>query len=392
MPPHRRTAAVALALLSIVVVVVPTLALTWGPNRPITSSGEALARRGSTVAYTGGVAVAYREKDDLGEYRVYVRRSTDGGTTWTAPMELSTGATLTTPSLAASGDHLDAVFTQSDDGGATSRVIYRTSANGGGTWSPPLTLSGAGAQVASATVARSGSLAVVAWTDAITGKVKARVSDDGGATFMPKSNLANSTNRPFAGAAYDPIEAWATVAIADGMINVAYYTNNTGLRLTRSGNNGDHWSALRTLTTDGLGFLPPSLASKGATLLIGYTIQTRSGFQAVYRWSEIAARPGGPRLRFLGTSAGLTSNPVFTFRASRWRVAFQRCIDNCDERHIYYGQSVDGLSWGPATKAVGGPRPSQNPVGVTHDDGMVIIVHNAGDGISKTDVRVHQGN
>jgi hypothetical protein len=392
-PPHRRTAAIVLALLSIVVFVAPALALTWGPSRPITSSGEALARRGSTAAYTGGVAVAYREKNDLGEYRVYVRRSTDGGTTWTAPTELSAGGTLTTPSLAASGSHLDAVFTQSDDGGATSQVIYRTSANGGGTWSPPLTLSAAGTVAASASVARSGSLVVVAWTDAITGKVRVRVSDNGGTTFMPKSNLANTTNRPFAGAAFDPFEAWATVAISGGEFNVAYYLSSTRMRIQHSVH-GDTWRIAHLVTTSGVGFQPPSFSSEGATVLIGWTVQTSSGHvHAAYKVSENRGRGGtwGVTRRIVSTWTAATSTPVISFRDSRWRVAFVRYVDD-GESHIYYRQSPDGFSWSPATKAVSGPRPNQNPVGVTHDDGKVIIVHNAGDGISQSDVRVHQGH
>jgi hypothetical protein len=308
-------------------------------------------------------------------------------------MELSTGGTLTTPSLAASGNHLDAVFTQSDDGGATSRVLYRTSANGGATWSPPLTLSAAGTQAASASVARSGSLAVVAWTNAITGKVSVRVSDDGGTTFMPKSNVATSSNRPFAGAASDPIEAWATVDISGDEFNVAYYLSSTRMRIQHSVN-GDTWRIVHRVTTNGVGLVPPSLASKGDTVLIGWTVQLSSGHvSAAYKLSGFRGRAStwGVTRRVVGAWTDATSTPVFSFRDSRWRVAFVRYVGE-GETHIYYRQSPDGILWSPATRAVSGPRPGQNPVGVTHDDGKVIIVHNAGDGIGQSDVRVHQGS
>jgi BNR repeat-like domain len=390
-PALHRTAAIALALLSIVVFAGPALALSWGPYRLITSSGAGIAIPGSTVAYADGVAVAYVDFD--GAYGVYVRRSMDGGTTWTAPSQLSaSGTQRTRPALAASGNRLDAVFTDSNDGGATSRVIYRTSANGGGTWSPPLALSPAGSEAGSATVAHSGSQVVVAWTNAVTGKVGVRVSDDGGTTFKPRSDLATSANEPHPGLVGDPTEAWATVAISDGRINVAYHTSHSTLKLRRSGDGGESWTAAVTLATNGVGLLPPSLASGGVKLLIGYTVQTSSGFvYAAHRRSADRGATWSPAVALSGTLTAATAAPVITFRASRWRVAFVRFVGEA-ETHIYYRQSLDGVSWGTATKAVSGPRPSQFPVGVTHDNGKVIIVYNTSDGTGLVDVRVRQGS
>ena len=379
-----------LALLSIVAFVGPALALSWGPYRLITTSGAGTALRGSTVAYADGVAVAYVDFD--GGYGVYVRRSTDGGTTWTAPIQLSaSGTQRTRPALAASGNRLDAVFTESNDGGATSRVIYRTSANGGGTWSPPVALSPAGTASGSATVAHSGSRVVVVWTNATTGKVGVRVSDDGGTTFRPRSDLATSANEPNPGLAGDPTEAWATVAISDGRINVAYQTSNTTLMLRRSGNGGDSWTAAVTLATNSVGLVPPSLASAGVKLLIGYTIQTNSGFvYAAYRGSADRGRSWRIAAKFMGASARPTATPVITFRASRWRVAFARFSGEA-ETDIYYRTSIDGTSWGTATKAVSGPLPTQVPVGVTYDEGKVIIVYRTSDSTGVVDVTVRQG-
>ena len=150
----------------------PTIALTWGPIRAITSDQQGNAWPGSTVAYSGGVAIAYRHIVG-GEYGSYVRRSTDGGTTWTSPTQLNAGGTFSSrPALAASGNTLDAVFTQSNDGGSTTRVIYRTSANGGTAWSSPIALTSTGGLAGFPSVGRNGTKVVVAWTNAITGKIE----------------------------------------------------------------------------------------------------------------------------------------------------------------------------------------------------------------------------
>jgi hypothetical protein len=372
----------------------PTIALTWGPIRAITSDEQANAWIGSTVAYSGGVAVAYRHIVG-GEYGSYVRRSTDGGTTWTTPTQLNAVGTFSTrPALAAAGDTLDAVFVQSNDGQATSRVIYRTSGNGGTTWSSPIALSPTGTTAGFPTVARVGSKVVVAWTNAITGKVGVRTSGNGGATFQPRIDVATTTNQPFVDVSDFSLEAWATVIYSDGVINLAYRTSTSTLKLRRSGNNGGSWTPALTLASN-VDSGKASLAASGRTVLVAYTVQptSTSNGHAVYRRSGNAGQSWSSVAAFSGGSARPSGAPVVTFRSSAWRVAFGRCTDDaCAETQVLYRQSASASSWGAASTVTSGPGAYVEPVGVTHAAGKTIVVFISDDGGGLINVLARQGS
>jgi hypothetical protein len=370
----------------------PVSALSWGPIRPITSDEQGFAWPGSTVAYSDGVAVVYREVVG-GEFGVYVRRSTDGGTTWTAPTKLSADGTRgSRPSMAASGNQLHVVFTQSNDGGSTARVMYRQSLNGGTTWSSPIPLSQTGMETGFPSVAYSRGNVVVAWTNGTTGKVGVRVSGDGGVTFNPRSEPATSTNRPFL-PGDDKIEAWATVAVSDGVINLAYYTSHDTLKLKRSGNNGGSWTTAVTIANNANG-TQPSLAKNGTRLLIGYTAEVDGGPDryAAYRRSDNRGQSWSSPTALSGASAAPSSGPVIVFSKSRWHVAFERCLSHeCNKTQVFYRQSALGSSWSAPSQATRGPGQDQSPVGVTRAFGKLIIVFvSTDDDGGQSDVLVRQ--
>ena len=388
-----RPIALLLGLSLVIAVPHPAVALSWHPIRPITSDEQGFAWPGSTVAFSGGVAVAYREVVG-GEFGVYVRRSADGGTTWTTPTLLSAvGTRGSRPSMAASGNQLNAVFTQSTDGGLTARVIYRRSLNGGATWSAPITLSPAGLEVGFPSVAHSRGKVVVAWTNAMTGRVGVRTSDDGGMTFNPRSDIATSTNRPFL-PGDDKIDAWATVAIADGAINLAYYTDPNTLKLRRSGNNGASWTPAVALARNADGN-QPSIARSGTRLLIGYAVELEGGADsyAAFRFSDNRGASWRPPTALSGAAAPPSYRPVISYSNARWHAAFERCLTHdCVRSEIYYRQATLGApSWTTASRATRGPGIEQSPAGITRDAGKLMIVFvSKEDDSGESDVLVRQ--
>ncbi len=94
---------------------------------------------------------------------VQVASSFDGGATWTAPEQLSTGgATLSTPQLAIEGNKRVAVWSETD--GANRRALIATSANGGADWSTPTTLSVSGGNATGPWPVIAGLTTSVLWT------------------------------------------------------------------------------------------------------------------------------------------------------------------------------------------------------------------------------------
>jgi hypothetical protein len=100
----------------------------------------------------GHLVFAYEgSATDLGPQRVYVTTSSDAGRTWTAGTPLSVaGEDATGPRLAAQGGTVRLWYMQTaggDDPDAWN-VWYRSSSNGGGSWSAPVRISDAPAGAA----------------------------------------------------------------------------------------------------------------------------------------------------------------------------------------------------------------------------------------------------
>lgn len=80
-----------------------------------------------------------------GPQTVWAQRSTDGGATWTAPVAISSsGVNSTFPTVESRGSgDVRATYMQADGGGDAWNVWYRTSSDGGLTWTAPVKISDA---------------------------------------------------------------------------------------------------------------------------------------------------------------------------------------------------------------------------------------------------------
>lgn len=375
--PIRRRGASISALMLVLAASMPAAAIGWQPPQPLTTSGQVAAEPASTVAYEGGTAVIYRELvEDV--YRVYVRRSTDGGTTWTAPRRLSSpNWSATGASLAARGSKLDAVFKERRAGGAW-RVIYRSSTDGGLTWSAPVALSPPGVRAGVPSVARRQYTVAIAWTNELTGEVSVRVKHDGDATFGRRMEIAMSRNRPSG----DAFDAFPTVAITlgcgAGVIDVAYYTSRQTIELRRFGTCelGGIWTAPKTLAGTGNGRYKPVLrASVRGDILLAFARGLGSDVHTAYRDSIDGGYTYGPVFAVSGSSAPPSYHPVAETgsgrQGGRWHFAFERCLDeSCQQSAVYYRLGTptgEGLpfTWSPTKRVDDGSNDHQTPVGAT---------------------------
>jgi hypothetical protein len=391
---RRYTALVVVLIMCSAVLVSPASAITWGAVRPITTSGQAAAWAGSTTAYgTGNVAVIYVEAAG-DEVRVHLRRSTDGGTTWTTPKRLSSTATTfaSRAAVASNGWKLDAVFVEERMDGSA-KVMYRRSGDGGQTWSTPLALSPTGARGGFPSVTRDGQGRVaVAWTNELTGKVSVRVSTDSGASFGPRKDIATSTNQPWVDFDDFAVDAFPAVAIAGGTVNVAYYTSLPVLKLRRSTDGGATWTPSVTLASNGNGF-KPALVAGGTSLLVGYAVYTGTDIYTAYRRSTNKGGSWSSPASLSSPNAAPSYQPVISFRGGRWRIALERCLDDtCLASDAFYRHSADGLSWSTVSRVTDGPNDYQTPVGIDLAQ-KVIVAFTSYDPIAETqDILIRPGS
>src|SRR4051812_8389530 len=227
----RVSAAVPIALVLVLVLTSQVLATSWSTRVRLTSSGDINAGSHSLVTLgSSNAAAIYQQGPNF-----WVRRTTDSGATWKSPLRLTNNTTGPWfAAISGLGTNVDAVWSEDDSAAGAVNVRYRRSTDSGATFAasvPLATLSKF--DLATPDVSRGpNGVVAVSWHEQLNNLIRVRVSTDGGATFAPAQTLATISadySRP------------TSVAVGDGAIYVAYFTDDTHVALRRSVNNGSTW-------------------------------------------------------------------------------------------------------------------------------------------------------
>lgn len=379
-----------LAMALSLVLATDALALSWTGNRPLTGAGTGWASRGALAASSTTVVHAAFEQVVLGSWGVYYRRSANSGTSWGTAIRLSRSSIgeAGAATLDAYGNAVDAAWLESDDilAGMDTVLVYRRSADAGQTWTDPTVLSPANESAGYPRVARRGSLVVVTWTNQLNGRIYARASTNGGATFGARYLLATTT-RKVSGL----YEGFPTVALGSGVSYVAFYSASKTLRMRRSTNSGASWGSAATLATNGSGYTP-ALAAYGSAAIVGYAAVTSSDSWAVIRRTTDKGAHWGSPVSLSSSSSTPSFSPVLSVRGSRWMAAYERCTTNsCTYSDVYYRASTNlGASWSTATKASVRTRKWEEPGDVELATKTLVLYTDYSS--STSDVYVRQGS
>jgi hypothetical protein len=237
---------------------------------PISTSGEGFASRGSLATVGASTALAVYDEYDGVASRVYLRRSTDSGRNWGAATLVSTSTTAARPAIAAFNTDVDVVWAEGSGCGGiggSCRIRYARSTDGGATFGASIALSPSTGAAGYARVARgSNGRVVVAWTDWTTGRVQARVSTTGGASFGGAKAIVTTSNDPFDD---DVREAWPAVAVGKGVIYVAYFKNWYTVQVRRSLDNGASWATAKKIAGNGNGWEQLDAVAQGTAAYVG---------------------------------------------------------------------------------------------------------------------------
>lgn len=222
---------------------------TWSPAVDVSNTGD----------FSGGPRIAIDSNRSLhvvwldatpGNYEIFYSKSTDGGTTWSAAVNLSNNSVDSQISKIAvdSGDNLHVVW--GDNFPDNAEIVYSKSVDGGATWSPAVNISNtsSGSDSPSMAINSSGGIHVV-WHDYIGGNDETFYSgsSDGGTTWSPVINVSNNY-----GPSYNP----AVAVDSGGNVHAVWNDQASGFTqivYSKSTDGGATWSAITDISKSSRG-------------------------------------------------------------------------------------------------------------------------------------------
>jgi hypothetical protein len=326
---ERRIAVSAIAAVGLCLVLVSqTLAVAWSEPVAVTSARNAYVFGEDLQATGDNSAVAlYGLRKDDGSDSVQMRRTWDGGRTWSRRTELAAqGYGL----LAGVGRMLDVVLV------VNGRVRYQRSDDGGRTLGAASTLSPRHRLAYDVSAVHHGNGFVgIAWVgynrDLATYGVFLRRSLDNGKTFMPVQAIADT------GTDFNPLQ----LAVGDGVVYLGYIDAQYRLRIKRSFDWGAQWTPGIVVASRTDEF---ELAADGDEAYVTYphSFVEQNYIHSTDRGSSWSSA------RSLTPDGWSSSNVKLVFDDGVLRAALTRCNnsgDICQAGDVYYRRTSDGVTW-----------------------------------------------
>ncbi len=350
---RRTRCLLALAL----VVLAPLTALAqWEPEVRLTDNpGSSLTcfDNGRSVATAGTTVHAVWQDDRDGNNEIYYKRSTDDGTTWGADTRLTTDASWSErPSVAVLGSVVHVVWYDGRIG--PPRIFYKRSTDNGGIWGADVSLTPTAGVGYHPSVAVSGAIVHVAWTDMSAGpQIYYTRSLDDGATWETARNITQGS--PAAG------KNLASIAVAGASVHVTWMDSRSGPQIyyTRSLDNGVTWETGRSITPVTSQFA--TLAVSGSIIHVVYA-DFRFGNELPMIFYTRSLDNGTSWQTEVPLAETLSSwYPSVAVAGSHVTAAW---LDNRngDIAEVYFKESLDGgASWRPDVRLTDNPSESREP-------------------------------
>lgn len=234
----------------------PDGGITWTTTKRITWTSGGSEYPAVAVDSSGNPHVAWMEYT-LGNYEIYYKKSTDGGTTWSTAKRLTwTSESSDEPALAVDSSGNPHVIWY-DQAPGNFEIFYRKSMDGGAAWTPAkrLTWDSDGSWYPSIAV-DSSDILHLAWENATVGspEIYYKKSADGGTTWTPIKRLTWTS-----GLSGSPIIA----VDSSGNPHIVWYDDTPGnyeIYYRASTDGGTMWTAAERLTWASGGSYDPDMA------------------------------------------------------------------------------------------------------------------------------------
>ena len=257
---------------------------SWGPDTRLTNNTASSDY--PSVSVSGSVVhIVWRDNRD-GNAEIYYNRSTDGGVSWGADTRLTNApAESHTPSVSLSGQVVHVVWEDNRDGNR--EIYYKRSTDAGVSWSADTRLTNNSAASYSPSVSVSGSVVHVVWFDSRDGNLEIyyKRSTDGGVSWGADARLTNNT----------AVSGNPSVSVSGSVIHVVWNDNRDGnpeMYYKRSTDGGVSWEADTRLTNNTADSQNPSVSVSGLAVHVVW-FDYRNGNGEIYYKRDPTGNPVG---------------------------------------------------------------------------------------------------
>ncbi len=246
---------------------------TWGGDMRLTNNS--FWSTYPSLAVSGlEVHVVWRDNRD-GNDEIYYKRSTDGGVSWGLDTRLTIDPAVTFfPSVAVSGSEVHVIWWDYRD--SNNEIYYKRSTDGGTTWSADTRLTINAAYSEFNSIAVSDSVVHIVWYDQRDGndEIYYKRSTDGGISWGLDTRLTNN-----------PGFSWfPSVAATDAVVHVVWGDSRDGnfeIYYKRSTDGGINWSADTRLTNNSDASILASVSVSGSVVHLAW-YDDRDGNNEIY--------------------------------------------------------------------------------------------------------------
>lgn len=205
----------------------------------------------------GRVHVVWYDKRD-GNSQIYYKRSTGGGENWEPDVRLSQDpAWREHPAIAASGNYVYVVWHDSRNEGLD--IYFKFSSDGGSTWSGEIPLTSDGGSVFAAIAAQGENVQVIwsSYQDGPQSEIYTSHSTDAGLSWAAATRLSDI-----------PYDSWTpTIAVSGQQVYAAWVDtkdDNEEEYFRRSTDGGETWGPSQRLTNNRASSWAPTIVASGA--------------------------------------------------------------------------------------------------------------------------------
>jgi len=231
---------------------------TWLPLTRMTWTSSHSFNASISIGFNNGVHVAWHERITTTNNEIFYKRSTNGGSTWLAPVRLTWNSGRSySPAIAAdSGSRVHLVW--KDDTPGNNEIFYKRSDDMGVTWSAPTRLTWSSGDVINLfLVVDSSDRVHLVYNDDTPGnrEIYYRCSSDNGASWSAPKRLSWNSGQSYKPKAAVDLSGTVHVVWYDKTVDPTeiFYKNSTDLGAT--------WSAMTRLTWNSESSQTPSIAA-----------------------------------------------------------------------------------------------------------------------------------